>query len=114
MAFNENWCCKSENSVWEEKPPCKICPRGLLEFTPTSRLIVKLWYQLDWTGRRNSNEPLSANDILTVLRLYNFDYPQIWEWILMIETTIFQYRKNQIETKKKQAALKENGKRHNH
>jgi hypothetical protein len=31
----------------------------------------------------------------------------------MIETTIFQYRQNQIETKKKQAALKDGKRRNN-
>ena len=114
MAFNENWCCKSSNTVWEDNPPCKICPRNLLRLTPTSLLIIKLWHQLDWTGRRTSTEPLAASDILSVLQLYNFAFPQIWEWILMIETSIFSYRQNIIETKKKQEALKQNGKHNKH
>ena len=80
--------------------------------TPTSKLVIKLWKQLDWTGRRSANEPLAASDILAVLELYNFAFPQIWEWLLMLETTIFQHRQNQIETKQKQTALKkQSGKR---
>jgi len=113
MIFNENWCCKSELSNWGDSPPCQICPRGLLKLSPTSKQVIKLWKQLDWTGRRSSAEPLAASDILAVLKLYDFSFPQIWEWLLMIETTIFQHRQNQIETKQKQAALK-NGKRHKH
>ena len=83
----------------------------MLKLTPTSMLIIKLWRQLDWTGRRNSTEPLAASDILAVLQLYNFSFPQIWEWLLIVETTIFSHRQNLIETKKKQEALKQNGKR---
>ena len=74
-------------------------------------MIVKIWKQLDWTGRRGAQEPLAASDILDVLELYSMKFPEGWEWILMLETSVFQHRQGKIETRRKQEELKRKAKR---
>ena len=74
-------------------------------------MIVKIWKQLDWTGRRGAQEPLAASDILDVLELYSMKFPEVWEWILMLETCVFQFRQGKIETRRKQEELKKRAKR---
>ena len=74
-------------------------------------MIVKIWKQLDWTGRRGAQEPLAASDILDVLELYSMKFPEVWEWILMLETAVFQFRQGKIETRRKQEELKKRAKR---
>ena len=74
-------------------------------------MIVKMWRQLDWTGRRGAQEPLAASDILDVLELYSMRFPEVWEWILMLETSVFQFRQGKIETRRKAEELKKRAKR---
>ena len=72
-------------------------------------MVVKLWSQLEWTGRRSASEPLAASDMLAVMRLYGAELPEVWEFLLMVETRIFSHRQGMIEKKKKQESKRKNG-----
>tara|TARA_R100001530_G_scaffold37114_1_gene28864 strand:+ start:744 stop:980 length:237 start_codon:yes stop_codon:yes gene_type:complete len=74
-----------------------------------SSIVVRLWTQLDWTGRNSPESTLSASDILAVLRLYEVEIPIVWEFILMIEREIFTYRQGMIEQKRKKESKQKNG-----
>ena len=69
-------------------------------------MVVKLWSQLDWTGRASPESTLSASDILAVLRLYKVELPEVWELLLMIEKGIFSHRQGLIEQRRKQEETK--------
>ena len=79
--FEENWCCKSKLSQWEN-PPCRHMPEGTVRRSRGSNqdaLLIKVWRQLDWTGRRGGTDPLQASDMLEVLGLYGMKFPELWE-----------------------------------
>jgi hypothetical protein len=111
MPFQENWCCQSRLSKWEN-PPCDICPRRLLELSPINALLVKIWKQLDWTGRRGGTDPLQASDMLEVLALYKAKFPELWERLLQIETVLYSHRQGQIEQRRKSEEMRKRPKRH--
>ena len=113
MPFHENWCCESRLSKWEN-PPCGICPRGLLELTPVNALLVKIWKQLDWTGRRGGTDPLQASDMLEVLALYKAKFPELWERLLQIETVLYSHRQGQIEQRRKSEEMRNRPKQQRH
>tara|TARA_Y100000593_G_scaffold84331_1_gene159653 strand:- start:3324 stop:3551 length:228 start_codon:yes stop_codon:yes gene_type:complete len=69
-------------------------------------MVVKLWSQLDWTGRNTPESTLSATDIFTVIKLYQVELPEIWELILMVEKRVFSYRQGKIERRRKQEEMK--------
>ena len=96
-------------SQWGDDPPCEICPRALLKLGGLSSIIVKLWSQLDWTGRSTPESTLSASDMLSVLRLYNVEIPEVWELLLMVERNIFTHRQGLIEKNRKQKLNQKNG-----
>ena len=75
--------------------------------TPTSASVIKLWRMLDWTGRNTPTDTLGANQIIGVLDLYGMKFPEIWEWILMIEQRIFKHRQGLIEQRKKAEEMRQ-------
>ena len=69
-------------------------------------MLVKVWKQLDWTGRRGGTDPLQASDRLEVLGLYGMKFPVLWERLLHIETVLFSHRQGQIEQRRKAEAMR--------
>jgi hypothetical protein len=47
--------------------------------------------------------------MLAVMRLYGAELPEVWEFLLMVETRIFSHRQGMIEKKKKQESKRKNG-----
>ncbi len=73
--------------------------------------MIKLWNMLDWTGRNTPSDTLGANQIIGVLDLYGMKFPEIWEWVLMVEQRIFNHRQGLIEQQKKAESVKQKRKR---
>tara|TARA_Y100001963_G_scaffold66957_1_gene93326 strand:- start:781 stop:924 length:144 start_codon:yes stop_codon:yes gene_type:complete len=47
--------------------------------------------------------------MLSVLRLYNVEIPEVWELLLMVERNIFTHRQGLIEKNRKQKLNQKNG-----
>lgn len=44
--------------------------------------------------------------MLSVLRLYNVELPEVWELLLMVERNIFTHRQGKIDQRRKQEEVK--------
>jgi hypothetical protein len=74
-------------------------------------MLVKVWRQLDWTGRRGGTDPLQASDMLEVLELYGMKFPELWERLLHIETVLYSHRQGVIEQRRKSEEMRKRPKR---